>query len=169
MTVLTEGTLQITINNAIEARKFDDDAGHGLSHCMKAVDFVVELPDRYLFIEVKDPQESQAPSETGEQFIQRFQSGQIDEDFKYKYRDSFLYEWVAGRADKAVYYLILIALDTLTEPLLLRRKRDMERKLPLQVPASVPWLRPIVEGCGVFNIDSWNRNLPEYPVSRLTP
>ena len=169
MTVLREGNLQITINNAIEARKFDDDAGHGLSHCMKAVDFVVELPDRYLFIEVKDPQAPQAPSEAGNQFIQRFQSGQIDEDFKYKYRDSFLYEWAAGRADKPVYYLILIALDILTEPLLLRRKRDMERKLPLHVPASVPWLRPIVEGCGVFTIDSWNRNLPKYPVSRMTP
>ncbi len=168
MTVLREGNLQITINNAIEARKFDD-ASHGLSHCMKAVDFVVELPDRYLFIEVKDPQIPQAPSEAGNQFVQRFQSGQIDEDFKYKYRDSFLYEWAAGRADKPVYYLILIALDTLTEPLLLRRKRDMERKLPLQGPASVPWHRPIVQHCGVFNIDSWNRNLPEYPVSRLTP
>ena len=61
MTVLREGNLQITINNAIEARKFDD-ASHGLSHCMKAVDFFVELPDRYLFIEVKDPQAPQAPS-----------------------------------------------------------------------------------------------------------
>ena len=167
MTVLREGNLQITINNAIAARKFDDEDSHGLSHCMKAVDFVVELPDRYLFIEVKDPQNPEAPSEAGNQFIQRFQSGQIDEDFKYKYRDSFLYEWAAGRADKPVHYLILIALDTLTEPLLLRRKRDMERKLPLQGPVSVPWHRPIVQACGVFNIDSWNRNLPEYPVSRL--
>ena len=38
----------------------------------------------------------------------------IDEDLKYKYRDSFLYEWAAGRVDKPVDYLILIALDSLT-------------------------------------------------------
>ena len=169
MTVLREGNLQITINNAIEARKFDDDTSHGLSHCMKAVDFVVELPDRYLFIEVKDPQDPQAPSDAGEKYIQRLQSGQIDKEFKYKYRDSFLYEWASGRADKPVFFLVLIALDSLTGLLLLSRKRELERKLPLQGPEARPWTRPIVRGCGVFNIDSWNRNLPQYPVSRRTP
>ena len=168
MTVHREGSLQITINNAIDVRKFDD-VEHGLSHCMKAVDFVIELPDRYLFIEVKDPQDPQAPSEAGEQFIQRFQSGQIDEEFKYKYRDSFLYEWASGRADKPVFFLVLIALDSLAAPLLLNRKRELERKLPLRGPGARPWTRPIVNDCDVFNIDSWNRNLPEYPVSRLTP
>ena len=44
---LTEGDLQITFNNAIVCRKFDDHLAHGLSHCMKAVDFIVELHDRY--------------------------------------------------------------------------------------------------------------------------
>ena len=43
---LTEGDLQITFNNAIVCRKFDDHLAHGLSHCMKAVDFIVELHDR---------------------------------------------------------------------------------------------------------------------------
>lgn len=36
MTVLEEGDLQITIGDAINARKFDD-ANHGLNHCMKVV------------------------------------------------------------------------------------------------------------------------------------
>lgn len=45
MTVLKEGDLQITIGDAINARKFDD-ANHGLNNCMKAVDFIVELLDR---------------------------------------------------------------------------------------------------------------------------
>ncbi len=125
MTVLTEGTLQLTISGAVDARKFDD-ARHGLSHCMKAVDFVVELRDRYLFIEFKDPQDPKALTKDRDKFIKNFQSGQLDEDLKYKYRDSFLYEWAAGRADKPVDYLILIALDSLTAPLLLNRKRAME-------------------------------------------
>lgn len=46
MTVLIEGNLQITIPGAVQARKFDDGASHGLTHCMKAVDFIVELADR---------------------------------------------------------------------------------------------------------------------------
>ena len=54
MTTFTEDDLQVTFNNVVHARRFDD-SSHGLSHCMKVVDFVVELHDRYLFIEFKDP------------------------------------------------------------------------------------------------------------------
>lgn len=166
MTVLTEGNLQLTVDGAAKARKFDD-ANHGLSHCMKAVDFIIELRDRYLFVEFKDPQALDVPAEKRDEFIQEFQSGKLDETLKYKYRDSFLYEWAIGRADKPVDYLVLIALDSLTEPLLLRRQRDLERKLPLQGPR--PWPRPIVRVCGVFNIATWNRHFPQYPVERLKP
>ena len=42
---------------------------------MKAVDFVVELVDRCLFIEIKDPQDPQVPSQRLNAFVQEFQSG----------------------------------------------------------------------------------------------
>ena len=169
MTTLTEGDLRITINDSVlNARKFDDPAGHGLSHCMKAVDFVVELVDRYLFIEIKDPQDPQVPSQGLNAFVQEFQSGQIDEDFKYKYRDSFLYEWASGRANKPIYYMILIGLSTLSNLMLLGRKRALEQKLPIHGPGASAWTRPIASFCGVFNIESWNRNFPDYPVTRLS-
>ena len=161
MTVLREGNLQITINNAVDVRKFDD-ADHGLSHCMKAVDFVVEFSDHYLFIELKDP-----PPEAHGEYTQRFQSGNLHEDLKYKYRDSFLYEWAAGRADKPIDYLVLVALDALDGSHLLTGQEALGRKLPVLGPGSRPWPRPIVRGCGVFNIASWNRHFPNYPVRRL--
>ena len=168
MTVLTEGNLQITINNAASTRKFDGPC-HGLSYCMKAVDFVVEFPDHYLFIEIKDPQDPQASLQATADYYRRFTSGQIDEDFKYKYRDTFLYEWAAGRANKPIDYLILIAVNTLKLAHLHSRTRDMERKLPLLGPASGQWTRPIVRNCYVLNITSWNRHFPQYPVTRLPP
>ena len=167
MTTFTEGDLQIEFQNVINARKFDG-PDHDLSHCMKAVDFVVELADRYLFIEIKDPQDPQVPVQGLNSFVKNFQSGRIDEDFKYKYRDSFLYEWAAGRADKPVYYLVLIALDTLTAPDLSAKLDDLKRKLPLQGPKSNLWVRPIVSGCGVFNIALWNRIYSDYTVTRLS-
>ena len=83
---LTEGALQITFNNAINGRKFDDQQQHRLSHCMKAVDFVVEIPKRYLFIEIKDPVAPQASQARGKHFLQRLKSGQLDESLTYKYR-----------------------------------------------------------------------------------
>lgn len=168
MTVLTEGNLQIAIPTGIPARKFDD-ANHGLAHCMKAVDFVVELTDRYLFIEFKDPQHPNSQEKDRERFIRGFLAGTIDEDFKYKYRDSFLYEWASEQVKKPVYYCVLVALDTLTEADLINRTDSLKRAIPIEGPLSGRWKRKIVAGCAVFNIATWNQNLPSYPVSRITP
>ena len=166
MTVFTEGNLQLTVNGAVSARKFDD-ISHGLSHCMKAVDFIIELADRYLYIEFKDPQAPSSSSLDAADYLASFQKGQIDEDFKYKYRDSFLYEWASGHADKPIDYLVLIALDTLKAPMLRHRRRELERKLPVLGPGGQPWSQPFVRSCAVFNLETWNRNLPDFPVSRL--
>lgn len=164
MTSFSEGDLQIQFQNVEDARKFDG-SDHGLSHCMKAVDFVVELPDRYFLIEFKDPQNPGSSVQDPEEFMTR---GTLDEDLKYKYRDSFLYEWAAGRADKPVYFLVLIAHDALTETDLIAKLDDLKHKLPLQGPRSNSWIRPIVSGCGVFNIESWNRTFPDYQVTRFS-
>ena len=165
MTVFQERDLEITIPDGIHARRFDGDE-HGLSHCMKAVDFVVELADSYLFIEFTDPQHPRAPAANLEESIQDFQSGKLDEELKYKYRDAFLYEWASGRADKPIYYLVLVALDNLTSDDLDTRTDELKRKLPVQIPESVSWPRSLANSCAVFNIASWNRNLPQYPVTR---
>ena len=167
MTVLTEGNLQLTINGAvISVRKFDDDT-HGLSHCMKAVDFIIELPDRFLFVEFKDPDAPIVPTQARAEFVESLEEGRRDEDFKYKYRDSFLYEWAAGRANKPVYFLVLIAQHDLSPSDMARRATALERILPQRLPRSVTWRRAIVDGCGVFNIETWNRYFPDYPVRRL--
>lgn len=161
-----EGNLRITINNVVDARKFDlpGSSGHGLTHCMKAVDFIVELPERYLFIEFKDPED--APPERRHRFVEKLTSGRLDGDLVYKYRDSFLYEWASGRADKPVDFLVLIALD-LDKPALSNRTNQLRRRLPLRGPQSKPWPQPIVASCGVFNLRSWNERFPDYPVQRL--
>ena len=167
MTVLVERNLQITFDDAVEVRKFDNNDTHRLTHCMKAVDYIVELPGRHLFIEIKDPQDPKAPPEAAADYLARLQTGEIDEDLKYKFRDSFLYEWASGRAGKPIDYLVLIGLDTLTGLHLQRRTRALERQLPLLGPDSAAWPNPMVNGCAVFNLESWNRTFSQWPVSRL--
>ena len=162
MTVFTEGNLEITFNNVVSARKFEK---HGLT-CMKAVDFLVELPDRFLFIEFKDPQS--APSQKHiREYIAKFQNQQLDQDLKYKYRDSFLYEWAAGRANKDCYFYVLVALSKLQSAQLSQRTDALKRELPEGLPRQSQWARPIVRSCGVFNIRHWNRRFPNYPVRRV--
>ena len=90
--ILTEGDLQFDFSAATSARRFDD-ASHGLSHCMKAVDFVVELDDRILFVEVKDPQNPNAQPAQAQQFAAKLRSGELTRgQLTPKCRDIYLYE-----------------------------------------------------------------------------
>ena len=168
MTVLAEGDLQITLPAGITGHKFDDGASHGLSHCMKAVDFIVELGDRILFVEFKDPEHPAAQPKEQKKFLQKVLSGELDADLKTKYRDSFLYEWASGRASKPIYYLVLIGASSLSEAELLARTDALRRQIPTTGPGDEPWKKAFVAGCAVMNIATWNKALPDYPVGRIS-
>jgi hypothetical protein len=168
MTALTEGDLKITLPAGISGRKFDDGASHGLSHCMKAVDFIVELNDRVFFIECKDPDDPNTPTEEKKKYLQKVLSGGLDADLKTKYRDSFIFEWASGRVAKPIYYLVLIGTSALSEAELLVRTDALRRQIPLNGPGGKSWKKPFVAGCAVMNIATWNKALPSYPVSRIS-
>lgn len=168
MTSLAEGDLQIALPAGAAGRKFDDGATHGLSHCMKAVDFIVELDERILFIEFKGPDHPAAQPKDRNTFLTKILSGGLDSDLKTKYRDSFLYEWGAGRVTKPIYYLVLIGASSLSEAELLARTDALRRQLPAHGPGDRPWKKPFVAGCGVMNIETWNKALPQFPVNRLS-
>ena len=163
--VLLERDLEISVDNALNVRKVDDPSRE-LQHCMKTVDFIIEWQDSYYFIEFKDPEHPLATAQARREFIDSIESGGLDEDLKYKCRDSFLNEWASGRADKPIYYWVLIGLTRLSASELQRRTDSLRRIIPVQAPTS--WIRPVVAGCGVFNIATWNRNFPELAVRRLS-
>ena len=167
MTVLVEGNLQIALPLAASGKKFDDKATHRLSHCMKAVDFVIELNDRVLFIEFKDPDNPAALAERGAVFIKKFLSGHIDDELKTKYRDSWLYEWAKGQITKPVFYLVLIGASALSAAELVTRTDALKRQLPVADANGQPWKKPFVAGCAVMNMAAWNKALPQFPVSRV--
>ena len=165
---LQEGDLRVTLPGLGEWRKFDDPANHGLSHCMKAVDFVVEFERSRLFLEIKDPGHPRARSSDSVSFVQRFQSSRLDGDLVRKYRDSFLYEWACGSIEKPIFYWVLVGIDSLAAADLLARTDALKRRLPVGKAAG-SWLRPIVSDCRVFTPGSWNRTLPEgYTVTRVS-
>ena len=134
---------------------------------MKSVDFIVEEANRTSFIEIKDPDHPHARHTNREKFINEFLSGNLDKDLKYKYRDTFLYQWASGNIDKPIYYWVVIAIETLTAVELSTRTDDLKCKLPLNGPPSGKWQRPIVTDCMVFNIDTWNKHQPRFPLSRI--
>ena len=90
MTVFVEGDLQISIDDALDARRFDG-PGHGLSHCMKAVDFVVEFPERFMYIEFTDPDHPRTQYDNRQKFMEDLTGRVLIEELRQKFRDSFLY------------------------------------------------------------------------------
>ena len=165
MTTFVEDDLEITFNNVIVVRKFDDE--YELRHCMKAVDFVVEREDRYIFVEIKNPQQSEHADVEG--YVDGFKRRQIDKDLKYKFRDSYLYEWASGRADKPIDYYVLIAVDALEPAVLIQRSQELQHQVPTGLPKNASWKRPIARSCIVYNIESWNRNWEDFPIRRINP
>ena len=157
---LTEGCLTISFTGAVDAFKFDDDDCnsphyHGLSHCMKAVDFIVEFPDYYLFVEIKNP-----PSEN--RYTQLDDRNELVKSLVVKYRDSFLYRFAEKKVDKPVKYICLVETDNVTLNVL---QNDLKRGLPERGP-SKRWKIPLLNMCTVINTEHWKENFPDWKITK---
>ena len=137
-----------------------------MSHCgLKAVDWILELPERIYFVDVKDPEAPGAEEHNrSNRFLQGFLAGNLTLELVAKFRDSFLYEWACDRIGKPISYCVVVASGTLDDAQLLTRTDDLKRRLPVGTPAD--WTRPIAHDCYVVNVAKWNEVFPQYPLSR---
>ena len=78
--MIQEGRIEISIPDNCSAEKFDGES-HGLSHCMKAVDFIIETPRALNFLEIKDPNAS-VDAQRKAEYIENLTSGKIDHSLK---------------------------------------------------------------------------------------
>lgn len=162
--------------NALSAYVFDQKETthphfHGLSHAMKAVDLVVELPGDTLFIEVKD---LHAPDDYN------FKAAMDDDDRKerrrhlnhlrnvliQKFRDTWLYRWAernAGTPDKPVRYLCVLTLDN---GLLSVVNKELRLQLPIGI-AGPRWQRQLATSCVVLNPARWTSTFPAWTLRRV--
>jgi len=163
--MLIEGSIQITLPDNCSALRFDGER-HGLSHCMKAVDFVIETPAARIFLEIKDPYQS-GRSDVVRAYTEKLLRNSLDSELCYKYRDSWLYLFADGNQREPSYYFILIALDELSSDALVNRSQSLGKKIPLRGPRG-DWSRPFVDQCFMFNLEGWNRNFPQLYARRVT-
>ena len=162
--VLVEGDLKLELPPGVKGERFVNN----LSHCMKDVDFIVEEPERTLFIEFKDPEHPRAAPKDRKRFLEELKIGQKDDDLVRKFRDAFIYWWARGRICKPIIYCVLIAAGELEESLLLARTEHLKRKLPVEGCAPPEWKRQIAVDCKVLNIATWKEHFPGYKVKRIS-
>ncbi len=156
--ILREGTLEFNFSGAIYAFKFDEQnrseaTFHGLSHCMKAVDFVVEYEHYYLFVEIKYPKD---PNRFGSERDKT----ELIKNLVAKFRDTFLYRWAENKLDKPLRYQCLVELDNAQTLYLMNQ---LKKQLPTD-KQPIRWQRPLVDSCAVANRSTWNITFPNIQV-----
>ena len=101
--IIAESDLEFNFSDALDIRKFDDPRCHGLSHCMKAIDFIVELNNAYLFIEIKDPSNPKSGGCNLQKDKEKLTNGEMLKCLQLKFRDTFIYRWAEEKLDKPIY------------------------------------------------------------------
>lgn len=162
--MLQDGRLRIELPSDAVGWKFDDES-HGLSHAMKAVDFIIKRDDVVWFIEIKDPNHPDVPKREQERFLHNLESEILDIDLVRKYRDSWLYMWASKMVDESAksYYYVIITLD-LDSALFMQRTASLRKLLPLDNPRG-RWRRKFAVDCEVMNMESWNQRFADYPIT----
>ncbi|MBF0438400.1 MAG: hypothetical protein HQL93_04685 [Magnetococcales bacterium] len=165
-----ENDLYFDFSKAVSVIKLDS-LEHGLSHHMKAVDFVVEWQNQYWLIEVKDPENSTIPQEkrinSMNSFSDKMLSGSImKQHLSPKFRDSLVYLGLdRGIPSKSMRYYALIGIESL-DPLMLNSLADTFRQQdPVICGPKKGWTKSFE--FRIFNIALWNKYMPNCPVFRV--
>ena len=169
MILTDDRDISFDFTDAVDAFVFDQmDSGkdnyHGISD-MRRVDFVVELDEAILFVEVKDPDHPNAQQEGIDKFLKKLEDGTLGDSFAKKLMDSFVYRWAEKKVNKPLYYLSLVTLES---ELLHDLTDEVASKLPPQQKPVDRWQRAFLKNCQIFNIETWNENFPKWPVTRIS-
>lgn len=167
-TKLRERDIEIDFTNAVDTLVFDQMKSgqpnyHGIGE-MHRVDFIVELDEAILFVEVKDPGNPKAQEKGLQKFRDELNDGTLSSTFASKFIDSFFYRWAEDRLSKEIHYLSLVTLEGEVLP---NFSDEIAKKLSPTDKNSPRWKRHPVKNCQVFNIETWNENFPKWPVTRV--
>lgn len=162
MTVLVENDLEFDFTSALGAFVFDDDNLHNPS-TVKRVDFIAEFTERFVFLEIKDPDHPKAADP--EAFKAKLLSGNLIPDLAGKYRDSVWFRTLSGKTTKPIHYVVLLSMASLEPALLLSKADELKKSLPI---FHTDWTAPCAQACVVFNLDQYKRHFGAASVRRLS-
>jgi hypothetical protein len=155
MSTFDEQQLRFVFPDHWDAERFDD-PGKPSINFFKPVDFVVELSERTLFIEVKDPSNTNAPQANRDDFLRQMRTKTLIHDHLVpKARTSWAFLRLMKRAEKPITYIVVIGADSLRiEPLLWSN-------------FTATWPLQYVDQCIVIPTSDLSRHLPGVTVQRL--
>lgn len=120
---------------------------------IRPVDFLVEIPDKYQFIEIKDPDRPNPDNPA--KFEQDMASGELIEDLSRKFRDSYFFFSLQARPAKEIEYIVLISWSKLDGAAMLARTDQLRRKVPW---TNGSYQNSPLRRCIVMNLESWKEH-----------
>lgn len=171
MKVVEADGFEFRFEDALEAFVFDEkdrtkSTFHGAP--MKGVDIVAEFNEAYVYVELKDYDDSSIYDVLGAMNDSEKESRQasfkwLKNYLKYKFRDSYLYRHAEQKVEKPIHYICLVTFDNALNS---RMQKSLKQELPVG-KASRRWAQALAKSCQVINLDKWNENFPKWQVSRI--
>lgn len=144
------------------------------SHCMKNVDFIINLDsiNTVIFLEIKNYKKlfnNLATEQEKEDFFSKFNYSKpknkesYSYDFIQKARDTFIREYSSNKIDnKKIHYYIIINIPGNSESKLRTMENELKNNLPLLEKIDDKlYINPFIHACNIFYSNTWNECLKD--------
>lgn len=148
-----------------------DKQGVKLPVKMKFVDLVIEREKDVLLIEIKDPSHANCTEKERVSYFKRLQDNSVlTQELTPKARDSYIYLHLMQRDEKPFKFIVLIGLDAFDD---LKQKAllgTFKNRLltDIRCESFEPWKRQHIADCAVFSVQGWNKQFPQWQITRLS-
>lgn len=161
----TEGKYIFNFEKSMNAYIADKPTYSGLLR----VDFIVELEDKYLFIEVKDIEHEKTKSEYKENLLNELKIEKRNPflmRMSSKFKDTILYNWAKNQYfKKPVFYIIILQFEALNAESRGRLSEKLLSFLPTCLKNEDFLNNVKIKKCKIINIDEWNNDYKDFPIN----
>ena len=149
----------------VNAEKGDTPQLNGLG----GVDFIVELDDKYLFVEVKDLENPNVPKEERIEWRERLfinKNNPLLTELGIKFKDTILRRWGMDLAfDKPIHYIVLLEFNVLDSKLKAKLTADLSGHLPTALTAHHGFHKNIrIKRREILSLTDWREKYKAYAV-----
>lgn len=166
--VLQEGNCCFDFSCCIAAYKVDMPTYSGLL----SVDFIVELEDKFLFIEVKNIDNPKTPAEERKEWIERLKiqkSNSFLFEMSVKFKDTILRKWANEESlDKPIWYIIVLQFAAIDAKSRIWLAENLSGHLPTCFTKKNGFKKTIkIKHWDILNVDDWKEKYPEFPLTEV--
>lgn len=142
----------------------------------KDVDFIINDGEECWFIEVKDPDHPRAIGKKTDKcpycgshrpntsFIDEIKSGELIKNLVLKYRHTLIWRWAQDKKITSLNYVVLLSMKSIDAAYLLTLTDRLKAELPLAKANT--WVKPIAKKCMIVNLEQWEKQFPNWKVTR---